>query len=88
MASDNGWITPVHETHFETEAGVSMLRVVVRRKTGLIRIYIQNPDGTRLGLSVDMQHILAARGIHQEVIRMALDDAEKVVEEKAQPVAP
>lgn len=88
MASDNGWITPVHETHFETEAGLSMLRVVVRRKTGLIRIYIQNPDGTRLGLSVDMEHILAARGIHQEVIRMALDDAEKMANKQMQPVTP
>lgn len=79
MASDNGWITPVHETRFETEAGTTMVRVVVRRKTGKMRIYIQHPDGTRLGLSVDNKHILAARGVLQNKIVEALDGAEKIV---------
>ena len=79
MARDNGWITPVHETHFATEIGDTMVRVVVRRKTGKMRIYIQHPDGTRLGLSVDNKHILAARGNLQNKIVEALDAADKVV---------
>jgi hypothetical protein len=85
MASDNGWITPVHETMFDTQAGTTMVRIVVRRKTGLMRIYIKHPDGSRLGLSVDEKHILAARGTRHEVIRKQLDQAEVTV---AQPALP
>lgn len=79
MASNNGWMTPVHETIYATDTGSTMVRVVVRKKTGLMRIYIKHSDGTRLGLSVDREHILAARGTHHEVIRKSLDEAEKVV---------
>jgi len=78
MASDNGWMTPVHETVFDTQGGTTMVRVVVRKKTGLMRIYIKHPDGTRLGLSVDSKHILAARGTRHEAIRKHLDEADKV----------
>jgi len=78
MASDNGWTTPVHKTVFDTSDGPTMVRVVVRKKTGLMRIYIKHPDGTRLDLSVDSKHILAARGNRHEVIRKHLDEADKV----------
>lgn len=87
MASDNGWVTPVYETHFTTEAGEQMVRVVSRRKTGLIRIYIQLPDGTRMGISVTSDRVLAAKGTHHEAIRIALDEAEKKADSQtAQPV--
>jgi hypothetical protein len=86
MASDNGWTTPVHETNFETDAGAVMVRVVARRKTGLVRIYMRFPDGSRLGLSVDSKHVLAARGTLHETIRKALDEAEKKTEEAEQPI--
>lgn len=88
MATNNGWATPVHETLYTTDAGNAMVRVVVRKKTGLMRIYIKHPDGTRLGLSVDSKHILAAKGMHQETIRKALDQAEKVTAETTAPVTP
>ena len=78
MATNNGWATPVHETLYTTDIGAAMVRVVVRKKTGLMRIYIKHPDGTRLGLSIDNQHILAAKGLRQEAIRKALDKLEKV----------
>lgn len=79
MASDNGWTTPVHETLFTANVGTTMVRIVVRKKTGLMRIYIKHPDGTRLGLSVDSKHILASRGMRHEDIRKQLDLAEKSV---------
>ena len=79
MASDNGWMTPVHETNFATDAGSTMVRVVVRKKTGLMRIYVKLPDGTRLGLSVDGKRVLAAKGKRHEDIRKYLDIAEKPV---------
>lgn len=88
MASDNGWITPVHETVFSTNAGITMVRVVVRKKTGLMRIYIKHSDGTRLGLSVDSQRILAVRGMRHEDIRKQLDVAEKPAPVVSSPVAP
>lgn len=87
MASDNGWITPVHETRFEAENGVTMVRVVARRKTGQIRVYIQFPDGSRLGLSVDDKHILASRGPQHEPIRKSLDAAEIALKETNEQLA-
>ena len=79
MASDNGWITPIHQTHFATGAGPTMVRVVARRKTGLMRIYMENAQGQRVGISVppDFSRILVSKGGKHEEIRKSLDVAEK-----------
>lgn len=87
MATDNGWNTPVHETWFTTDIGDQMIRATTRRKTGLVRIYLEFADDSRLGLSVTPERVLAARGTNQEAIVAALDEAERKADlQTAQPM--